>query len=253
MPSTNSPSHQIKAIFFDMNGTLRTRVPDFAWQQQNQERLSTLLGISEVTPPYLEDLTSRYKAYTRWADEHQASLSEAEIWGKWLTPELPPAQVESQAAELMLAFRRCRGKHILKSDAIPVIRELDRRGYRLGVISNTTSTKDLPLFINENKLDGYFETVILSSTCGIRKPAPGIFWEATRAMDIGPIHCAYVGNKPSNDVIGARRAGFGMTILVHTGDIAPPIDPKEKPDLIIPDLGELLNIFLGSAEAAFDN
>jgi putative hydrolase of the HAD superfamily len=243
MPPTNLPNNQIEVILFDMNGTLRKRVPDLALQKQNQNRLSALLGLEELIPTYMEGLTRRYKTYTRWADEHRVSLSEAEIWGKWLTPELPPAQVESQAAELMLAFRKCRGKHILKPDVVPVLRELERRGYRLGVISNTTSTKDLPLFIDENKLAGYFETVILSSACGIRKPAPGIFREATQALGIDPIHCAYLGNKPSNDVAGPRLAGFGMTILVNNGDITPEFEPNEKPDLIIHKLGELLDIF----------
>jgi putative hydrolase of the HAD superfamily len=245
MPSTNIPPREIKAIFFDMNGTLRTRIPDFAWQQQNQKRLSTLLGIAEVTPTYMEELTQRYKTYTRWADEHQASLSEAEIWGKWLTPEFPPAQVESQAAELMLAFRRCRGRHILKPDAVPVIHELDRRGYRLGVVSNTTSTLDIPRFINENELAGYFDVVILSSKCGVRKPAPGIFWKATRALGIDPIHSAYLGNKASNDVVGPRRAGFGMAVMVNNGDNAPTFEPGETPDRIIHELVEILDIFPG--------
>jgi HAD superfamily hydrolase (TIGR01549 family) len=243
---SNAPSpQQIEAILFDVNGTLRKRVPDPEWQQENQERLSNLLAIPEVTPLFLDELTRRYKTYTRWADEHQASLPEAEIWAGWLTPDLSPAQIAPMAAELMLAFRSCRGRHILKPDAMPVIRELNRRGYRLGVISNTTSTLDIPRFIDENELAGYFDVVILSSQFRVRKPAPEIFWQAARVLGIDPSRCAYLGNKPANDVIGPRRAGFGMAVMVNNGDNIPAFEPGEEPDRIVHELVEILDIFPG--------
>ncbi len=237
------PVNPIKAILFDVNGTLRKRIPDPAWQQENWERLAALLELPEVTPDFLEELNRRYRAYTRWADERQVSLPEAEIWGKWLTPELPYARIEPQAAELMLALRRSRGRHILKPDALAVLRELDRRGYHLGVISNTTSTLDIPHFIDANGLAGFLKVVILSSKCGVRKPDPRIFDEATRGLGIDPARCAYVGNKPANDVAGPRRAGFGMAVMVNNGDSVPAFELGEKPDRIIHELVEILEIF----------
>jgi len=241
--ATINPSIPTKAILFDVNGTLRKRISDPAWQQENLEQLATLLGIPEITPTFLEQLIWRYKNYTLWANEHQMSRLEAEIWSEWLTPELPYTQIEPQAAELMLAFRRCRGRHILKPDALTVLRELNQRGYRLGVISNTTSTLDIPCFIDANGLGGYLEVVILSSKCGVRKPAPGIFEQATRSLNIDPIHCVYVGNRPANDVAGPRRAGFGMALMVNNGDSSPAFKPGERPDRIVHELIEILDIF----------
>jgi putative hydrolase of the HAD superfamily len=237
------PDNPIKAILFDVNGTLRKRIPDPTWQQENQERLAALLGMPEMPPAFLEELNQRYKSYTHWADERQESRPEAEIWSKWITPELSAARIEPQAAELMLALRRSRGRHILKPNAMPVIRELNRRGYHLGVISNTTSTLDIPRFIESNGMAGYLGVVVLSSKCGVRKPDPRIFEEATRTLGVEPIHCAYVGNKPSNDVAGPRRAGFGMAVMINNEDSVPAFGLGEEPDRIIHELIEILGIF----------
>ena len=237
--------HRIEAILFDMNGTLRKRVPDEAWQRRSLERLLVMLGRPDAPTSFLDELARRYKSYTKWANEHAISLPEEEIWSRWIAPELLPRQVESQAAELMLVIRNCRGRAILKPDAAVVIPALSRRGYRMGVISNTTSTLDLPRFIEECGLEKYFEVVILSSVCGVRKPDPEIFWKATRQMQLKPEQCAYLGNKISTDVVGPRRAGYGMAMIVEAKPTATDIlsVPIEKPDAVIHELGELLDLF----------
>jgi len=94
-------------------------------------------------------------------------------------------------------------------------------------------------------LGAYFEVVILSAACGIRKPAPGIFWEATRRMHLDPGQCAYLGNKESCDVVGPRDAGFGMAMIIKSGDKLQEAgqDPREKPDAALHELTELLELF----------
>ncbi len=235
----------IEAILFDMNGTLRERVPDDAHQKSARQNLLTMLGKPDAPLSFLDQLRTRYKTYIDWANEHEASLSEAEIWTRWVTPDLPRELVEPQAVELMLALRNIRGVSELKPKADAVIMELSRRGYRLGVISNTTSTVDLPRFLSACGMERYFEVVVLSSLCGIRKPHPGIFNEATRQLQLEPEKCAYVGNKVGYDISGAHRAGFGLAIIIPR-EMAPlevAANPLETPDLVLPDLTDLLEHF----------
>ncbi len=235
----------IDAIFFDMNGTLRTRISDRGWQRRSYEKLLSLLELTAAPDHLFEELTRRYKAYTTWADEHEASLPEAEIWTRWLVPDLPPERIAARAAGLMLAFRGCRGSYRLKAGSMEGLSGLKRNGYRLGVISNTTSSLDLPGFIAENGLERYFEAVILSSTCGIRKPNPAIFQLAARRLSVDPSACAYVGNKPLPDAAGPKRAGFGMTVLIRPeGWISGEGGLNEQqPDQNTHQLSELLHIF----------
>ena len=245
MDSTTLAVNNIEAIFFDMNGTLRIRVPDDMFQMQSVERLLEILGKPDVPAAYLDELFRRYKAYTRWADENETSLSEAEIWNQWITPELPRERIEPQAVELMLALRNCKGRSKLKPGAVDVLGELSQRGYRLGVISNTTSTADLPRFIEECGLVKFFEAVVLSSMLGTRKPGTGIFREAIRLVRLDPAQCAYLGNKISKDVVGAHRAGFGMAMVISPTDLpqVPLKDQVEIPDVVIHELEDLLGIF----------
>jgi putative hydrolase of the HAD superfamily len=235
----------IEAIFFDMNGTLRQRIPDEGWQQRYSERLLNMLGMPDAPASFLDELLQRYQSYTRWADTEGISLSEKEIWTHWITPGLPSEVIEPQAVDLMLVFRRLRGPHVLKPHAVPVIAGLVQRGYRLGIISNTTSTTDLPRFMDEWGLRQYFEVVILSSVCGVRKPDPEIFWQAARALHQDPTLCAYLGNNISRDVVGAHKAGFPLAIIIEPKTDHPRNEETlaEKPDLFIHELVDLLEVF----------
>ena len=235
----------IEAILFDMNGTLRQRVPDETWQRESVERLLTMLGAPNAPSSFVDELDCRYKSYTAWAKQHQVGLAETEIWTKWITPELPRERIESQATELMLALRNCKGRSVLKPEAAQVIAELHWRGYRMGLVSNTTSTADAPRFLDEYGLTKYFQVVILSAVSGYRKPSPEIFWQATRAMQLDPNRCAYLGNKVSSDIVGSRKAGFAMAIIIEPIGALPASasDEMEKPDMVIHTLGDLLDIF----------
>lgn len=52
-------------------------------------------------------------------------------------------------------------------------------------------------------------------TCACRKPAPGMFWQAARELDIDLPASVMIGDN-TTDVLAARAAGV-RPILVHTG------------------------------------
>jgi putative hydrolase of the HAD superfamily len=139
------------------------------------------------------------------------------------------------------------GRRIPRPDTIPVIVELSKRGYHLGIIANTITETEIPDWLEEAGLSQYFETVILSSIFGRRKPGPEIYWEAARSIGVDPARSVYVGDNPSRDILGTRRAGFAMTILLMEPDTLKkePATGDEKPELIIHELSEPLDIFPG--------
>jgi putative hydrolase of the HAD superfamily len=238
-------THHIEAIFFDMNGTLRMREPHEPTQHAAAHRMLELLGKEEASDAYWEELTRRYKAYSHWAQANLLQLSEKEIWTRWILPDAPPEQIEPVAAELTLAWSECKGHMIPKPGAEETIIELNRRGYHLGVISNSMSSLDIPRSLDAYGWKEYFEVVILSSVVKCRKPAPEIFQEATRSMNVEPVHCAYLGNRISRDVVGCKRAGFALGIILEPpgGPRADEQDQTIQPDLVIHSLNELLDIF----------
>jgi HAD superfamily hydrolase (TIGR01549 family) len=236
----------IEAIFFDMNGTLRKRESHEPTRHAAVKRMLALLGKADATDAYWEELTRRYKTYNHWAQENLLQLSEKEIWTQWLLPDVPRNQIEPLAEELTLAWKDCKGRTVAQPGAEETLLELKRRGYRLGVISNSMSSLDIPRSLEVFGWKDYFEVVILSSAVKCRKPAPEIFWEATSSLNIEPARCAYLGNRISRDVVGCKRAGFAMGIIIEPPGRPCPDDQDLttiQPDAIIHSLNELLEIF----------
>jgi putative hydrolase of the HAD superfamily len=235
----------IDAIFFDMNGTLRMREPHEPTQRAAFSRMLELLGKEAVSDAYWEELARRQKAYSHWAQENLLQLSEEEIWTRWILPEFPRQQIALVAAELTLAWSERKGRTVPTPGAEETIVELKRRGYRLGVISNSMSSLDIPRSLDTFGWKEYFDVVILSSATKSRKPAPEPFLEAARRLNVEPDRCAYLGNRISRDMVGCKRAGFSFGIIIE-----PPGGPRKdeqgqniEPDAVIHSLSELLKIF----------
>ncbi len=94
-------------------------------------------------------------------------------------------------------------------------------------------------------MGAYIKTIILSSKLGIRKPNPEIYWEASRQIGVEPAQCVYLGDNLMRDMEGTRAAGYGMFILYYepkTQEKEPP-NVQDKPDFIIHDMKDLLDIF----------
>ena len=121
----------IEALLFDMNGTLRVRELHEPTQRAAFERMAGLLNIVDPSQAFWEGLANRFNAYGTWAQENLVQLPEAEIWTRWLFPDLPPQQIEPFAAELTLAWSERKGRTVPKPGAGQTLLELKRRGYRL--------------------------------------------------------------------------------------------------------------------------
>ena len=235
----------IEAIFFDVNGTLRLRQAHEPTQRAAIARIQQLLDKPVLSDADWQRLTERFEAYRRWTQETLRQLSEAEIWTDWMLPDEPRERVAPVAAELMLAWGERKGRTIPRPGALETLAALRYRGYRLGMISNTMSSLDIPRSVEEFGWQGYFEAVILSSGVKVRKPAPEPFLAAARALNVEPAHCAYLGNRFLKDVVGCKRAGFALGILIEYPD-QPPLEenkPSVVVDAVVHSLSELLDIF----------
>ncbi len=240
-------TRQIEAILFDMGGTLRsTRKRSRDERLKYTAEILTLLGSTADPAKFSRLLARRSTAYRRWARETMVELNEAELWTRWLLPEWPEAQIREQALALNTLWRDATGERVIFPEVAEVLVELFRRGYRLGLVSNTTSSTEAPDALRKLGLINYLETIVLSAVVGKRKPDPGILLEATTRMRIDPRCCAYVGDLPHRDVAAGREAGFSKTILIRrrssrgTKGIA---DARLEPDAAIRNLRELLKIF----------
>lgn len=247
--------NSIKAICFDVGGTLRDS------QKIDENHLDHIIELQQLTGVSGDPLAFRAKIragemkYRRWCKKTLVELTEADLWSKFMLPDLPAQSIRSNAVALNQIWRKSRTKNVLP-DTVSTLKELHARGYVLAIISNTTSSVEVSELLRENGLENLISTVILSTTFGRRKPHPSLFLAAARQIGIAPEHCAYVGDNPSRDLIGAVQAGFGEVVLIHlNGYQLDEYDPDDevikdaiteiKPTHHITRLGELLDLYPG--------
>jgi HAD superfamily phosphatase (TIGR01668 family) len=95
-----------------------------------------------------------------------------------------------------------------EEDAIETLEVLKSRGYRLGIISNTSDDQNVQGIVNQSGLRPYFEYILTSAALGIRKPDMRIFQAALDHFQVPPVAAAMVGDLLQTDVLGANQMGI---------------------------------------------
>lgn len=243
--------HIIEAILFDMGDTLQ-RITNNSTDQRRRALpgisriLESEFAVSGISIEELDNrLLERAGAYKRWSENTLQELPEEEMWARWMLPDLPREKVRAHALELNAIWRKAVLTGQMLPEAKEVVTELFRRGYRLGVVSNTTHRANAPEALRSLGIAGMFETVVLSCVCGIRKPHPGILLQAAREIGVPPERCAYIGDQPERDVAASRKAGFAKAVIIQNSGTLKELDGPDDltPDHTIHNLTELLELF----------
>ena len=235
----------IEAIFLDVGNTLRIVVEDELFQAQARLDLMKLVGTKDPQELFFSKLDQRWKAYRKWSFENLTEASERELWTRFILPDFPADKIGLHSGRLTRLWRDKDGRRVPRHDVKKVVLELDKRGYILGIIANTITETEIPDWLEHDQLTPYFKAVVLSSKIRYRKPGPEIYWEAARRVGVEPARCVYVGDNPIRDVVGTRKAGFGMIIILMEPDklANEPPQGENLPDRIIHECSDLLDIF----------
>ncbi len=128
---------------------------------------------------------------------------------------------------------------VLFPDAIDVIRELKKRSYMVGVVTNGSAygqNKKLEKAGLKEILDDW----VVSGDIGIHKPDPAIYQLAADHLHVQCDECVFVGDLWQTDLYGAARAGMKPVWMSAEG--MPAQDFKKIPQ--IRHLRELLDLSL---------
>jgi HAD superfamily hydrolase (TIGR01662 family) len=123
-----------------------------------------------------------------------------------------------------------------------VLTELKKRGYKLGVVTNTSTSREEHVRVAMQRIDieKHFDVVVTSVDLGFGKPDERIFFTALRKLGVRPEETVMVGNRLDTDILGGKRAGM-KTILLRWNDRtrAQASSQQEEPPRTITSLKEL--------------
>jgi putative hydrolase of the HAD superfamily len=205
--------YSVKAIFFDLDGTLRHNLPPgreffadaithFGVPLSNENRM---LGFRWEHYYWAGSLDLK-------ADKQEYNEENGDFWRHYAKRQLTAFGVSTdQATELGPKISKYmeefyRPQSIVPDDVKRVLPTLQEKGYKLAVISN----RDLPFQeeIETLGLAPFFDLALAGGEVNAWKPEPDIFLHACRRLDVTPAESVYVGDNYFADAVGALNAGL---------------------------------------------
>ena len=233
-----------QAVIFDLGGTLRIALDDEPYMRHARRKMAELAGTSLPVEEFYQLVEERYEPYRKWALGENRESGDQELWCKWLLPDYDPERIAQVCHELSFEYRQSKGRRVVVDGGAQVLEILHRRGYKLGIVSNLIGEHEVPDWLEEDRLDGYFDSVVLSSVCHLRKPGAEIYHIAARELGVDLADCASVADNIKRDIPGAKAAGVGCNVIFRSPEKKHPVEFTEenRPDAVIDAFPELLEL-----------
>ncbi len=195
MSSGKEPSRRLRGVIFDMDGVL----------------VDSELFIAEAAIQMFAE-----QGYTLRPEDFQPFVGTGE--DRFLGG---PAEAHGIALDLTAAkarvyaiyLERIRGRLGALAGAREFARDCRARGLRLAVASSADAIKVAGNLAEVGLPEGTFAVVVTGSDVAKKKPAPDVFLEAARRLEIDPADCLVVEDAPAG-VVAAKAAGcrcLGLT------------------------------------------
>ena len=106
-----------------------------------------------------------------------------------------------------------------REGAVETLVELERRGFKRGLISVCSS--DVSDAWSEFALAGLLDDAVLSCDVGLSKPEPEIYLLACERLGVEPGECLFVGDGANDELAGAERVGMRAVCVLPPGRSEP--------------------------------
>jgi putative hydrolase of the HAD superfamily len=125
--------------------------------------------------------------------------------------------VEGDALAECLRLRSdfTRNALVPRDGAIETLDELQRRGFKRGLISVCSS--DVEEQWEETAFARHLDDVVLSCAVGLSKPDPRIYELACERLGVEPDECLFVGDGANDELAGAERVGMRAVCVLPPG------------------------------------
>ena len=232
----------IKAVFFDLDGTLCDS--DTAWSIAQREIFQLL---HEHYPDVSEETLTE-----AWRTVHQEFFKQLNA-GKRSMAEVRDSRFQCLFRELGLPVDKVMEElsdffclRYLTSlrlyDDVAILEKLHT--YHVGIITNGAHDEHTDSQLSKVRhlgLSERIQSLTISGEIGVRKPRVEIFKVACERADVLPEEAVFVGDTIQNDIVGANRAGMTSVFIDRKSDVLTPETADEQPDYSISNLHDVLS------------
>jgi len=213
----------IKAVMFDMGGTLEDLYFDDSNIRRTAHKLYEILQQRGIDVPYDEtELWNKvHPEILRYKDETELTTMELkpeQIWVEYGFSKIPVDREKLIAAseEIAHMWEITYYDRSLRKNAAEMLAGLKELDLYVAAVSNTSSLFQVFDTLEQYGVRQYFDDITLSSIVGYRKPHPNIFQIALCQGRLKPEECAFVGDTISRDVVGSKKMGFGRVFKINS-------------------------------------
>lgn len=186
----------------------------------------------------------------RWRADATAAMMgmSSPEWSTYMHEQLGVAMEPPQISEIVAARVECLYREHLPlfPGALETVVGL-ARAFSLGLASSA-NRPIIELVLDESGLKPYFAATVSSEEVPRGKPAPDVYLEAARRLDVAPSACAAVEDS-SNGLRSAAAAGMTV-IAIPNPDFPPADDALELAADVVDSLGQLTSARLERLVAA---
>lgn len=241
---------KLDMVFFDMGGTIdlyptnKEKVKKACAQMQDILIKSGSESIKQIPgDDFMNIVLDGIENYKKWRCTDSIEVSPEELWSDFILKKIKIDQnvINDKAEDLTFLIDTGFVTRVARDEVSEVLQSLKQKNVRMGIISNVLSRGQVPHSMKQYGITEYFDTVVLSSVFGKRKPHPEIFYHACEKASVKPENVLYIGNSPSKDIDGAIGASIGCTVLIDY-EYNSPFDLGSDPDYKIENLKELIPI-----------
>jgi putative hydrolase of the HAD superfamily len=211
-----------KAVLFDLGGTLayyyeRSEFPEIL--RQSIAEVKAYLNEHDILNVSPDEVACRLREEDHEAGDHHVRPLEERL--RRIFQIGNSANSEQLTMTLSRVFMKpifARGR--CYDETIPTLEELRARGFKTGIVSNTSWGSPANLWreeIERLRLAAQMDAVVFCRDVGWRKPSRQIFEFTLKQIDMRPQDCIFVGDHPEWDLIGAQTVGIDAILIDRQG------------------------------------
>jgi len=234
----------IQALLFDLGGTLMHARNNWSPVQTRAdlvfaESLRTQ-GVDIDPSQFARTFRNRLLEYYIQREETLFETTYLSVAKELLAEQGYPTMTEADIRSALDAMFSITQKNwAIEPDAVPTLRELEARGYRLGLVSNAGDNQDVFQLAEKFGIEPFFDFILTSAACSYRKPHTRIFELAVAHWRMPPYEIAMVGDTLEADILGAQNAGLFSIWITRRANPKADHMQRIKPDLSLPALADI--------------